>query len=111
MTSLSKIKIKTPDNKVFDLVVDTGFNGELCLPLPVLKDIGFTYVGPTQVELADGSIAETMIYEGTILWFGQERRVAVHVTSAESSLLGTQMLFDTILELDIDERKVLFKNK
>lgn len=106
-----RIEITTLQGKELNLVVDTGFNGQLCLPLSLLKEIGFEYVGPTEVELADGSVVETMIYEGVILWFGGERRVATHATSSEDGLLGTQMLFGTILELDIDENKVLFKSK
>ncbi len=81
-----------PKGSSLDLVVDTGFNGELCLPLSLLKKHGFVWRAIRKVELADGSRVDSDLYEGQILWFGKRRKVTALSTRSASGLLGTEML-------------------
>jgi clan AA aspartic protease len=94
-----------------DVVVDTGFNGELVLPRKLIRRLRWPLKGQVRVELADGSLVRTDVYEGRILWFGQERVVAVYATASKDGLLGTQMLKGCTLFLDPDENKVVLTRK
>lgn len=101
-----RIKIEIPKGKAITPVVDTGFNGYLVLPVSLLNEIGFKRKGSTVVELADGSMVTSELYEGTIIWFGKAQTVRVHATSSEDALLGTQMLIGCVLELDVEAGRV-----
>jgi clan AA aspartic protease len=106
-----RIKISITRGKELDIVVDSGFNGEIMLPKRHLKKLGFEYRGWTLVELADGSKVPSAFYEGSVLWFGQKRKVRVHPTKSEDALLGTQMLIGYVFELDIEGDRVIIKKK
>jgi len=106
-----RIKFSIVLGTELELVVDTGFNGELVLPKTYLKKLGFRYRGWTLVELADGSEVPTRFYEGTIIGFGKKRKVRIHKTESEDALLGTQMLIGYIFELDIEANKVVIAKK
>lgn len=99
-----RLEVSTVGGRVLDLVLDTGFNGELMLPRVILRELGFPYRSRVRVELADG-------YEGTILWFGRERVVGIFATGSDEGLMGTQMLFGCRLEIDLDGDKVVLRQK
>lgn len=100
-----------PKGGSLDLVVDTGFNGELCLPLPLLKKHGFVWRGIRKVGLADGSRIDSDLYEGEILWFGKRRKVTALATRSHEGLLGTEMLRGVRLEMDVDANSILLIQK
>jgi clan AA aspartic protease len=106
-----RLEVSAVGGKVLELVLDTGFNGELMLPRKILKELGSPYRSRVRVELADGSIVHADVYEGTILWFGQERVVGIFATESDEGLLGTQMLFGCRLEVDIDKDQVVLRQK
>lgn len=93
------------------VVVDTGFNGQLTLPLTVLEEAGFNFLMKSEAELADGSIVESTYYTGKINWFGKTVTVNAIATGSEDGLLGTQMLHGLKLFMDLDESKVTLENK
>lgn len=93
-------------------IIDTGFDGELCLNLNVLHKWGFQLKGTQEVELADGRIVLSRIYTGRISWFGEKKHVLANETKSQDCLLGTALLWGVHLELDIAAGKVLLsKNK
>jgi clan AA aspartic protease len=96
---------------LLNLIVDSGFNGELVLPEPLAKKLRFKRHGSTAVELADGSTVLAPTYRGTILWFGRRKAVAVHTTKADEGLLGTQLFRGCTVELDPDKDRVIFRKK
>lgn len=105
------IRVQTPAGRSLDLVVDTGFNGELVLPLGLLRQLHFRSLGWTLVELADGSNVATPLYEGRILWFSEPKRVKIHATRSRDALLGTRMLVGYRLKVDIEEGRVVIEQK
>ena len=48
-----------------DAVIDTGFDGYLCLPVQLAIQLGLELSGSIKVELADGSIKR----ETGLQWF------------------------------------------
>ncbi len=105
------LQIPMPQGTFLDVVVDTGFNGKLCLPRALLKSYGFRWRGTRLVELADGARVVSQLYEGEILWFGREQTVTALATRSSEGLLGTEMLQGVRLEVDLDENWVRLTKK
>ncbi len=105
------IELLTPNGEHFDLVVDSGFNGELMLPVSLITKLGLREEGPIQTELADGSTVWTKLYAGEILWFGQRKQVWIQATNSDEGLLGTELFQGCKVELDPDADRVVFRKK
>lgn len=55
-----------------EFVIDTGFTGELCLPVEAVSLMGLTFRYDTPANLADNSEVLLPIHEASVLWNGQE---------------------------------------
>ena len=105
------LEVLTPRGEQLDVVVDSGFNGELMLPAPIIERLGLIEAGPVETELADGSTVWTTIYAGEILWFGQTKQVWAQATNADEGLLGTELFQGCKVELDLDANLVVFRKR
>ncbi len=56
-------------------LVDTGFDGWVCLPTPIAIQLGLELFGLQVVELGDGSEIEELVFRGEVT-FNQKRRDA-----------------------------------
>ena len=84
----------------FDAVVDTGFNGELTLPIHHIRKFQLAPGLPTDITMANGVTETFNAYFGTLLWRGQRR--AVQVVETESTpLIGIGLLWDSLLTAEI----------
>jgi clan AA aspartic protease len=111
-SSLSpRIKIPVPGHEELTVVIDTGFNGELVLPVRLLRRLGFRRIGTIRIELADGSLVRTKVFLGSILWFSAERKVTAYATQSQDCLLGTRLLIGSVLTLDIERGQVVLERK
>jgi len=106
-----RIPFQSFHGKKLSLVVDTGFNGSLCLPKALIEELNFQPVGTYEIELADGSRIPSAIYAGEILWFRKKKEVLAHETVSQDGLVGTQLLRDTYVELDLSKGFVLITQK
>jgi clan AA aspartic protease len=85
-----------------DVVVDTGFNGFLTLPLSQVKLLGLIRQGHGVGVLADGTRCSFEVYEAIVLWHGKSH--VITVDSVESDpLLGMGMLFGSELAMQVVE--------
>ena len=85
-------------------VIDTGFDGDICLPLQVAIQLGLELSGSIKVELADGSIKRELVFSG-VTKFGEEARKArITLTESKDALMGTKMF--SYLEIDFEGKKV-----
>jgi len=73
-------------------VVDTGFDGDLCLPVEIAIQLGLELFGRSLVELADGSKRRELSFLGSVVWKNQERPVEIFVTDSEEPLLGSGLM-------------------
>jgi clan AA aspartic protease len=74
-----------------DVVVDTGFNGELTLPAALIAALGLAFHRQEQTILADGSTIETDTYQGIVIWDGAERSILVEASEGDA-LVGTLLM-------------------
>ena len=81
----------TGQEQEIEAVIDTGFDGWLSLPSSVIISLALEWRERGRALLADGSESVFDIYEGTVFWDGQARRIPVH--EAETMpLVGMSLL-------------------
>lgn len=106
------LEISTSSGVRLDLIVDSGFNGAVTLPLALIKKLRLKKRGHVYNRLADGSVVSMPSFKGEILWFGQRMQVLVQGADAgNEGLLGTELFQGCVVELDLDADHVLFRKK
>ena len=93
LEAIISLRVYDTERRVHEIetVVDTGFNGSLTLPLETVKTLGLPFRRSGRALLADGSESLFDIYEATVDWDGQTRRISVD-TAATDPLLGMALL-------------------
>lgn len=84
-------RLEDQSEQTIEFVIDTGFTGELSLPLFVVNSLGLSYIEDISANLADDQTVRIPIYEAVILWNGVERDVRILATGRRP-LLGTALL-------------------
>jgi clan AA aspartic protease len=64
-------------NQEIDAIIDTGFDGWLSLPSSTIAGLGLSWRQRGRALLADGSESVFDIYEATVDWDGEARRIPV----------------------------------
>jgi predicted aspartyl protease len=76
-----------------EAILDTGFNGALCLPASIAVTLELVLIDLDIVELADGRIQPELVFEGWVqLGEATEQTVDILVTYGEDALLGMALL-------------------
>lgn len=75
-----------------EALLDTGFDGWLMLPEPIIQKLNLGYIGQTEYELADGEVVESVLYEAELGWLGEKKKISVVSTPSDLSLLGMGLL-------------------
>ncbi len=84
-----------------EAVLDTGFNGMLCLPRKLQSRCELSVLGLETFELADGSVIEEVLYMGQILLNDTPYFVELTLADADQGLLGMQLLLDKVATFDL----------
>jgi clan AA aspartic protease len=82
-----------------DAVIDTGFNGDLILPLETISELGLKIQGYQKAILGDGTISQFQVYAATVIWDGARRLVEVNAATS-GALIGMGLLEGYKLEID-----------
>lgn len=82
-----------------EAVIDTGFDGELILPVSLIAALGLSSGGTYYANLADGRRTLVNYYEATIMWHGRRRTIEV-LESGGIPILGMELLQGSRLILD-----------
>jgi clan AA aspartic protease len=81
----------TGEEQKIEAIIDTGFDGSLSLPSSIVLRLGLPWRQRGRALLADGSESVFDIYEATVDWDGEARRIAVD--EAETvPLIGMSLL-------------------
>jgi len=94
------LSIELADGASIDCVLDTGFNGNLILPKNFVQAHSQAIPISVQVKLAEGKIAEVGMTTIEIKWLGSEFPVNILVSETDESLIGTELLIGSVLEID-----------
>lgn len=88
-------------------VLDTGFDGFLCLLIPVAVSLGLELIDATDTELADGTVVEDeLVFAGQAEWDGTVMDVEILLTRSEDVLIGTAFLKGHVVQLDYNANTV-----
>lgn len=93
-----------------EAIIDTGFNGELSIPVNLAIELGLKLIALEEVELADGSQRNEMVFSAKILWEGTKRAVNTFVTYAGDPLIGTMLLDDLNMNINFSQKIVKITN-
>lgn len=101
-TPVIELKIRGSREEVMvEGILDTGFNGFLCLPISLATSLGLELIDATESELADGTVTQAdLVFAGEAEWDGTMRDVDILLTRSEETLLGTAFLTGYRIELD-----------
>ncbi|HID56347.1 TPA: hypothetical protein EYP37_07445 [Candidatus Poribacteria bacterium] len=103
-----KIKVKgRRDEIIVEGILDTGFDGYLCLPIPIAVSLGLELIKVVRTELADGTILEDeLVFAGEAEWDGSMAGIDILLTRADDVLLGTGFLRGYQVRLDYGDNTV-----
>jgi clan AA aspartic protease len=90
-----------------DAIIDTGFDGNLCLPILTAVQIGLELRDHTIVELADGSQKRELVFGGQVEFQGESRAVSILLTESSDALIGTELLSKCRLTVDFVTGRIL----
>ena len=93
-------------------IIDTGFQGDLLLPISQAKTLGLVLSGYAPAILADGSRTSQMVFAGSVRFLGKIRQAEIFVADTDAALVGTELLSDCQLVVDFPNQKVsLFRSE
>jgi len=88
-------------------ILDTGFDGYLCLPISIAVSLGLELIKVVRTELANGTILEDeLVFTGKVEWNGTLIEVDILLTKSEDILIGTSFLNGYSVNLDYQTKKV-----
>lgn len=80
-------------------VTDTGFSGDLTLPLATIRSLGLTYVTTEAGYLADGSRVHLPVYKAIVIWDGEDRLLTVYASEC-APLIGMGALKSHLITIE-----------
>ncbi|HID27118.1 MAG TPA: clan AA aspartic protease [Methanosarcinales archaeon] len=83
-----------------DAIVDTGFDGYISLPIHIAVYLGLELYGDIQVELADGSVHQELVFAGKVVFNNETRDVLIILSRSNDTLIGTKLLKNRIVTIN-----------
>jgi len=97
------------ENRI-DAIIDTGFDGYLCLPVQIAIQAGLELYGAQVSELADGSVRNELVFIGQVAFENQSSaEVEILLTESDDALVGVALLMPYKLNIDFPERTVFIE--
>jgi clan AA aspartic protease len=95
--------------KVYRSIVDTGFNGDLELPLELFDLLKPALVGEAKSLLAGGMVIFEDVNAVRIEFDGRNVEAEVTFVNSKEILIGTKLLSHHQLQIDFVSRKLLIE--
>ena len=77
--------------QVFEVVLDSGFNGSMTLPAALIAALQLPWLKQDRVEFADGRVEWIDTYQVVVVWDGVERSLEIQSIGSEP-LIGMALL-------------------
>jgi clan AA aspartic protease len=82
-----------------EAILDTGFTGDLSLPLNAIHRLGLPALGQRAFTLADGTRSAMNAFSATVFWHEIPRRVVV-IQSEDEPLAGMGLLWGSRISFE-----------
>lgn len=103
--------VEFENGKNVEFLIDTGFNGALCLPRSLMQELGLEKISEEEI-FGIGSHREVVDVAITkIIWFGRQTEIEVLVNDGNDRLLGSELLDGKILKINYQNKKVSITDK
>jgi clan AA aspartic protease len=89
-----------------DGLIDTGFEGALCLPIEDAIRLGLQISDRVTVNYADGRRVKELVFAGQVRLFDDLHDVAIYLTESDIALIGTSLLENYRLLIDFGSGQV-----
>jgi len=89
-----------PHGTTVEVWIDTGFTGEIVLPITVIRQLGLIQSGSVDAVLADGSQLQLDTYSCKIQLLSVKRNLEVIANDGDFPLLGVGLLLGRELRID-----------
>ena len=83
-----------------EAIIDTGFVGDVALPSNIIRRLGLTRMDSMNFVLAHGGSARLNRYQGSLLWHGRLRNIAVTEVD-DVPLIGIRLLSGSRVTMDV----------
>ncbi len=105
------IFVEFENGKYVEFLIDTGFNGALCVPFSLMKELGLEQI--SEVEIFGIGLHQDIVglAIAKIIWFGQQIEIEVLINDGDDRLLGSELLEGKILEINYRNKKVSISEK
>ena len=90
---------KKDRSESLEVVIDTGFTGDLTLLADTINRLGLLPTGQDEFELVNGEHTEFQVYLGSVAWHGRPHKVYI-LESECDPLLGMTLLWDSRTTID-----------
>jgi clan AA aspartic protease len=93
LSPIIKLKLLGANHReeTVEAAIDSGFNGELTIPISIVELLEWPFKHSEQTTLADGNDVTMPVYRGIVYWRERERIVDV-CASQSGSLVGLTLL-------------------
>ena len=82
------------EGRRIETMLDTGFNGHIMLPLPIIRELALDQIGVSDYLTASGDGKLTEVYKGKIIFLNEKAEVPILSTDAYFSLAGMELFHD-----------------
>ena len=98
------LQVRLTNGATIECVLDTGFNGSILLPREFVETNAMLFVGREKVMMVEEISTEIDTAIAEVNWLDEEFSIRIFISETNESLIGTQMLSDTLLEIDYKNR-------
>lgn len=89
--------------------IDTGFDGELSLPVNLAIPLGLALVGESSYNIAGGGVSSPFRFVASIQWGSKSKLASIDVDRGQTPLLGMNLLVDYLLLVDFKQKTLLIR--
>lgn len=82
------------ERRKINALLDTGFNGHIMLPHPIIRELALDPIGISDYLTASGDDKLTKVYKGKIAFLNEEIEIPILSTDADFSLAGMELFRD-----------------
>ncbi len=94
------------ESRKINFLLDTGFNGEVMIPIKLVEELGLEQIGVSQYVSASWDIELTNIFKGKIKFFDKDLEVEILSTDANFSLAGMRLFHECRIVIEMDKNQV-----